>query len=442
MPDALILLELNEINFDVARLYALAGRLPNFSRLFAIGVSKTCSEHEYQKLEPWIQWVSAHTGMTAQEHGIFRLGDIVERPLPQIFEQVESAGYKVGAVSPMNVVNQLRSPAYFVPDPWTETRADSSWWSRAIWRALNQTVNDNSSGRISVQSAMIIVAAFLRFSQWRHWPRYVSYAARSVGAPWRKAMFLDLLIHNIHLNLFRKHKPDFSALFVNAGAHIQHHYFFNSRFVEGAALTNPAWYVNSDLDPLGELLELYDCVLGDYLSLADTSLVIATGLTQVPYDRVKFYYRLQNHEKFLSLLGIRCWRVLPRMTRDFVVEFSSAEDCQHAERILASAMVPGTGERLFDGIDNRGLSLFVTLTYAREIDAATTFSAHAASGTLKEHVVFVAIKNGMHSGTGFLACTGRAAEFAPADGSHIRCIHKLVTDFFKLKSVGDLRKNC
>ena len=38
---------------------------------------KTRSEQEYELLEPWIQWVSIYTGKTAKEHGVFRLGDIV-----------------------------------------------------------------------------------------------------------------------------------------------------------------------------------------------------------------------------------------------------------------------------------------------------------------------------------------------------------------------------
>ena len=59
-------------------------------------------------------------------HKIFRLGDVVASDALQIFEEVEQAGFKVGAVSPMNAVNRLSAPAYFIPDPWTDTPSDRS----------------------------------------------------------------------------------------------------------------------------------------------------------------------------------------------------------------------------------------------------------------------------------------------------------------------------
>lgn len=58
-----------------------------------------------------------HTCKTYSEHGIFRLGDIVGSRGPQIFEQIEHAGYRVGAISPMNAENRLDFPAFFIPDP-------------------------------------------------------------------------------------------------------------------------------------------------------------------------------------------------------------------------------------------------------------------------------------------------------------------------------------
>ena len=34
--------------------------------------------------------------------------------------------------------------------------------------------------------------------------------------------------------------------------------------------------------------------MGDYLSRNDIKLILATGLTQTPYDTVKFYYKIKN----------------------------------------------------------------------------------------------------------------------------------------------------
>ena len=111
----LVLLELNEINFDVVRYYLNQGaHLPGYKKLLKLYSLNTQAENEYDYLEPWIQWPSVHTGKTFKEHKVFRLGDFVNSSEDQFFEQVEKSGLTVGAVSPMNASNKLKKPAYFL----------------------------------------------------------------------------------------------------------------------------------------------------------------------------------------------------------------------------------------------------------------------------------------------------------------------------------------
>ena len=132
----LVLVELNEVNFEVAQDYVDVLKLKHFKALLSGPRVRTSSETVYEKLEPWIQWVSAHSGKTAAEHGVFRLGDIVGTGVPQMFEQLEAKGVSVGCISAMNAENRLKSPAYFVPDPWTATPTDGSFWSRELGAAV------------------------------------------------------------------------------------------------------------------------------------------------------------------------------------------------------------------------------------------------------------------------------------------------------------------
>jgi hypothetical protein len=75
-----IFLEMNEIIFPYLREYVSKGRLQNFGELFnKHGFIETTSEERFSEIEPWIQWVSIHTGMMLKEHRVFRLGDIVGR---------------------------------------------------------------------------------------------------------------------------------------------------------------------------------------------------------------------------------------------------------------------------------------------------------------------------------------------------------------------------
>ena len=145
----LVLLQLNEINFDYIKDYNKKYKLKNFDKLINNNLLETSSEKEYEKLEPWIQWTSLHTGKKADDHKIFRLGDIVNSPLEQIFEKIEKKGFKIGALFPMNAKNSLKNPEYFIPDPWTNTEPSDSFWCKNLHKSTKQVINDNSSGKIT-----------------------------------------------------------------------------------------------------------------------------------------------------------------------------------------------------------------------------------------------------------------------------------------------------
>lgn len=429
----LVLVELNEVNFDLAKEYIDAHGLGSIGSLLTGPRIRTSSEADYPQWEPWIQWVSAHSGMTAAEHGIFRLGDIVGKAIPQLFEQIEARGFRVGCVCPMNAENRLRSPAYFVPDPWTVTPTDGSFWSKALASAVAQAVNDNAQGRITLGSAAKLAIGLMRFARPCHYPLYFKLARRSRGAPWRKALLLDLFLHDFHWHLFRRYCPDFSTLFLNAGAHIQHHYLFNARPLAGRVQRNPTWYVSAKDDPFGEMLEVYDAILADYLTLeSSTDLIVATGLTQQAYDQVKYYYRLVDHAGFLATVGIQFKRVLPRMTRDFLIEFDTPTSAAAAATKLDSFRSNVDGKPIFGDIENRGESLFLSLVYPHEIGPCFEVRFDGGSLDLAGWVTFVAIKNGRHDPNGFAYFRGGIARNAPADGAHIRSLYGTVMSQFEV----------
>jgi hypothetical protein len=432
-PKKLILLELNEVNFDVVENYVSSDgeRFRSLKKLLEGPRIRTSCEKRYEELEPWIQWASVHTGKTYAEHSIFRLGDIVRSDVPQIFEQLEQAGYKVGAISAMNAKNRLSQPAYFIPDPWTQTPADSSWWSRSLGQAVSQIVNDNAQARVTVKSALQLLLGLLRFARIGHYGKYLYLLLAIRRKPWLKALVLDLLLHDVHWKMFNSKKPNFSTLFLNAGAHIQHHYFFNAKPLRKSSPNkNPAWYVSENVDPLADVLGLYNMIVGEYFARNDTEVLLATGLAQKPYDRLKFYYRLKGHGEFLRGLGITFSEVFPRMTRDFLVEFENKKQAQTAQDILAGIRVVEDNVTLFGEIDNRGNSLFVSLTYPHEITAQTQYQLGNRKAALLPEVSFVAIKNGMHQEEGFAFFTPGVGRHAPPDNAHVAELGVTIMNYF------------
>ena len=434
MNRKLILIELNELNFDVVREYLVAGDcFPNLQRLLTSESRTTSGESHYHLLEPWIQWPSVHTGMTFDEHNIFRLGDVAIKKPTQIFEILERNGLTVGAVSPMNAVNELEQPKYFIPDPWTDTPSDGSIVSRMLTRALQQTVNDNSKGLITVKSLFSLDISFIVLVRPRKYFRLVKKALNTRKRPWRKALFLDRLLHEMHLTLFQRHRPNFSTIFFNAGAHIQHHYFLNAASKLVGEASNPSWYVASPEDPFRDMLVEYDEILGDLFDLIGTETLIATGLTQTPVKEGMFYYRLRDHNQFFVELGLPITKISPRMTRDFLISCENSTHAQVVESALAS-IITRDGSKLFGEVDNRGSDLFVVLDYSREITEDTQVLLGDEWRRLIDDVVFVAVKNGEHNSKGFAFFSPRLKEFAPNENCHVAGLHSTIWRYFDVAS--------
>lgn len=397
----LLFLELNEVNFEFVEHYARRGELPTFARLIdAHGYARTSSETVYERIEPWIQWFTVHTGLPYGEHKVFRLGDGPQADTRQIWEELSQRGLKVGAFSPMNAGNRLADAAFFVPDPWTRTYVTAPALMRTVYEAICRAVGDNAEGKIDAASAARLALGLAAYARPGNWLQYARLGALSLKRHWARAVFLDRLLADCFLRLWKRTQPHFSTLFLNGAAHLQHHYLFNSAAYRGP-FRNPPWYLPAGMDPVLEIYRLYDRIVAECLALdPEMRVMMATGLHQDPVDQPVFYWRLRDHTAFLRRLGCELERVEPRMSRDFLVVCADGPAAARSEEILARQQAPD-GVHLFE-VDNRGETLFVTLSYPHDIPTA-----------LAKDVVFIAIKNGRHNGIGYFLDTGARA--APHD---------------------------
>jgi hypothetical protein len=433
----LLLIQLNEINFDLVDKYLSASKKNKFNNLKSIRKNyktfDTYAEDDYENLEPWIQWTSVYLGKKFNQHKIFRLGDIIKYPREkQIFEIIEDRGYKVGAISPMNAENRLKNPTYFISDPWTNTNSDASDFSKRLSSMLKQTVNDNSTGSLSLNSVLTIIEIIFKTLHYKNTPFLLKIIFSSLIKPWKKSLVLDYLIHLIHIYFIKKKLPNFSSIFLNAGAHIQHHYFYNTKHIRDLP-KNPNWYIDSSFDPIEDMLEVYDQIIGDYLKLSknEIGLMILTGLRQMPYNMTKFYYRLKEHSLFLNKIGVKFLKVLPRMTRDFEIIFGNNIDLINAKRILENIKSKKNNLSIFTELEERDKSLFVSLTYPNEIqkNSQIIINDNMELNFFNE-VVFVAIKNGMHDSKGYVFCSPNSEFKVPKKPTHISKLHDMILSYF------------
>jgi hypothetical protein len=398
----MILLALNELNLDYIKGYVSQGKLSNFGTLLKNVVVTTTSENKYELLEPWIQWATVQTGKTYEEHQVFRLGDMVDRPeVYQIFEDLENSGLSVGAISPFNADNRLASSKFFIPDPWTQTKASGGYIIEKLSRTVSRFVNSNASGRVGPSDFIWLLLGFIVYVRFKRWPKFFKLISLR-KKPGVKAAILDMILLEVFVTLQKKHKPDYSHLFFNGGAHVQHHYMFNSSQYKGD-FKNPEWYCPSDWDPILMMLETYDTIIGDLL-LSGERIIGVTGLHQVPHEEQTFYWRPVAHKDFLIECGLDGeFNVIPRMSRDFLVEVSDDKHALEIENHLNQFTDSVWSKQVFN-VDNRGTSLFVEVVYDDDIVNGMSFNGPSgiSIGSLNSKLAFVAIKNGKHDGIGYV----------------------------------------
>lgn len=429
----IIFLQLNELNFDYISKYIKNGLdLPGFKKIMEWKNAVLKSEDHYDFLEPWIQWASIHSGLEYKDHKIFRLGDAVTQKQKTIFELVEENGYSVGAISPMNVANRLQKPKFFIPDPWTDTKADNSWVSQFIHLAIRQLVNDNASGKIKFSNIFrILSVSFVLLNIKEIFKIFKYFLKAKSGKKWFKVLAFDYFLSKIFLKYKNKYNPDFSVLFLNGCAHIQHHYLLSSPLVNKKMINqNPSWYVNNNEDPFKDMLIEYDQML--QCIIKNNKIIVCTGLSQKKVEQTVFYYRLKDHETFLKKIGVNFLKVEPRMSRDFLIKFSKMTDRNKAYEILNNIYVK-ENIKLFGLIDKRKNELFVTLDYPMEIFNNTSIknkNTDIIPLNLKDMVALVAIKNGIHTDKCFLFSDKNFTDPQYMDGQHCKNVFNYILKQF------------
>lgn len=396
----LIFLEFNEVSFKYVDRYINEGELQNFKKFInQFGIHKTYSEEKYENLEPWIQWVTVHTGKNFSEHNIFRLGDN-KKSLNNIWDELDKNNINSCLISPMNAFNPNLKDSLFIPDPWTNTHSSKGFFINAVHKSVSSMVNDNAKNKFRIKDLILFALAIARFTNVRKYGKLFFLFFTSFKKPWRKAIFLDLILSNIFLSVYDKKKYSYGSIFLNAAAHIQHHYFYSSKVYDGNQI-NPSWYCSKKHDPLLEVYKLYDEILEDFFrKYKQSRIILATGLSQEPTLKSEFYWRLKNHKNFLKEIGISFIKVEPRMSRDFLVSFNDDTSCSQAEKILTSLELNGSN---FFEVDNRGKSLFVTLIYNQNISKSDVLNNYYRKSVhpIFKHISFVALKNGHHNEIGY-----------------------------------------
>lgn len=416
----IVLLEFNEINQRVLCDMVSAGQLPNFKRLIDHGrMATTIVDETYENLEPWIQWVTVHTGKTQREHKAFNLSDAQHSRLQQIWDILELQGIACGLVSPMNARRGHLSKGFFVPDPWSVSDDSYPKALDPIYRFIAERVQQHNISLESGSSKLGFLRACLRAgipvsALTRLGAAYME-AKFDPRKKWRLAVALDRFLWDITDALRQKFKTRFTLVFMNAVAHYQHHYWTEHQggpWCEEYPLLfskrNPVSERNlhSGDDPIAHGLKCYDNIVEAAIaSVGIESVIVLTGLSQVPFEGygegAGFYlYRPTDHHRLFSTLGLPCSRIAPLMSRDSMLYFADEAARSRALKTLASTQV--NGRQVFHFTEESDLRIFVKVIYSYEVRPDDIFTADTLSRVLKwtDYFTLITFKTGHHHSEG------------------------------------------
>lgn len=424
-------LEMNEINSEILQSLVARGKLPNLERLLRTHhVVETRASEDYHKLEPWIQWVTVHTGASQSAHKAFNLTDGQHLRLTQIWDALEAEGTVCGVVSPMNGRRGRITQGFYIPDPWSATDDAYPDSLKPIYKFLSERVNSHnasldrgsSKARFFIESLRAGVSISTIF-------RLAGLYVRSKldkRTKWKLAAEFDRYLVDLTLALSARFKPGYTSVFLNGVAHYQHHYwsrhnrrYWAAKYPALFAKNNPleAQNLKDNDDPIEYGLRAYDKILGRVqANFPDSSIVVVTGLGQVPFegyegDRGFYLYRAYDHEALFRALGIIYERIVPLMSRDVMIYLSGAANFRAAIKILENVHV--NGERLFTWTEEDDNRLFVKVAFTFETDASTKISVPGLSEGFKfqEWFQFITFKTGHHCPTGLLIAPKANAQY-------------------------------
>jgi hypothetical protein len=404
VEDTMLLIELNEFNSDLLRSIAETYQLKHLQEILGWNRAGTWTSDEYDSgfLEPWVQWVSVHTGVPSRQHGVKNLGDVPKLAEDQIWERWGKRGLRSVVWGVMNGNRRnARTCAVFVPDPWTfseDAYPDRFHALIALPRYLARNYLDFSK-LTAARKGFDLVRTLInstRKADFIDGLRIFWRGVRRFGTT--NVVFIVLFEYLSAMAFIRtveQERPDAAIIFINMLAHVQHHYWKSG---DGASCPQIEFAAMAVDEIIGKILVRCKPAVGD----GRVAVMNALSQTCTIEEPAWILYRPNNHASLVAFLGLRAARVEPLMTYDAHVFFENAEDAKTGATILEGALIDG--KRLFfvePDADNP-LKLFYRVAMTDPVEADAEFVYRNMNARFADHFTAIVQRTGKHSQNGDL----------------------------------------
>lgn len=405
IQNRLTLIELNEFALELFERGTQELILPNIAKLLTMNSSVTTTDDqiEHRGLDPWVQWVSVHTGEPSSKHGIIHLGDTSSNlNVKQLWQVLSNYGISSGIWGAMNATREATPNCqFFLPDPWTfseDAYPDKLNNLLSLPRYYSKNYLDVSPREFLKRTFHLIKFVIGSGAVMRLICQIPLILRGILKNGINNAMLFslfDLFSAILFIEQKSKSKPQFSLIFLNSIAHLQHH-----KWESGNRL-------NSDLR-FG--LRVIDRVLGLlFESLGnDEAVVIMNALTQrnIVGEEVKICYRQINPAKFLTSVGLDYVKVEQLMTNDAHVFFKDVNDRKIAARELEKVRI--FDEPLFQvELDTQNpLKLFYQIDFWDAMKTDVVLSINGKESNFSNHFEAIVARTGSHISNGNIFYSG------------------------------------
>ena len=394
----MLIVELNEFDPVLLEKNAIRLKLKNILYFLSLNYTETFTKEdkEHHGLDPWVQWVSIHTGLPFSKHKIARLGQTKNQKNKQIWNKLGDHYNKRWGV--WGVINapcgSNKGRCFFVPDPW-------SFEEKAYPNSLNQFISlpkymakNYVSPEISkIFKYSLITALFMSrniFSSYsikilRNFLKGILIAGINIHS---LTTLLDYINSLYFIKYKKKYNPNFSIIFLNHIAHLQHHFWnkknkLHNQMKYGLIICN---------DILGELRKN---------NAKDDPLLLLNGLKQKNvFGHGIYIYRQKNPENFIKqFISFKC-SVNQNMTNDGTLKFDKTKNTDIAEKLLKKIKLKLKKCRLFYVERLSPNQLFYQIEIYDLINKNEKIVFNEKEISFFEHVELIAERTGVHIPSG------------------------------------------
>ncbi|GAC1342610.1 MAG: hypothetical protein NVS2B9_07160 [Myxococcales bacterium] len=408
-----VLLELNELSPSLVDRFIGEGRLPAFQQLRSEShLYVTESAERAPFLDPWVEWITVHSGLDYADHQILNLGDGHRLGVPNLWDYVCRDGGTAWVCGSMNISYAKPLRGAVLPDPWAFGVDPSPESLRPYFSFVRHQVLDHTNPEACFRAQdylsflRFMVSRGLRFGTCATIARQLAREKVSkVDVRWKRATLLDALQMDVFRSLYRELKPDLATFFSNSTAHFQHLYWRNldpTPFKLKPTAAEQAAYSAA----IRTGYENHDRLIRDAVQLAgkDAVIIFCSALSQQPCvsfddEGGKHLYRPRNFDAFVAACGVADARsTAPDMAERFQVLFDSEVAAGAAREQLDSATYRGRKLLL---VAPNGKQLMINCSLYDDVDQGGNIEGRGFSIPFrKAFYQMEGIKSGMHHPTG------------------------------------------